>query len=303
MHATPSGMIAIDTLGIIIAANETATQVCGYQIAELTGQHLSMLVPGRYRNQHEKLFANFLDCPEQRRMGTGRDFEIAHKSGRLVPVEIGLEPCLIDGSLITLATIIDISERRTTERYKRDVARACGRLDGFESVGLPAAMVDSDGTILARNRYFEQAKDLVLDGIAAVVQKRFLKILKNAYESGRPQGVQITVGGDNRSNVVLIIPTRYETVQSEPSPALMVIHSSRQIESIGSELLKQVFEFTTAEAKVAACLARGVRVTEIASQLNVSRETIRTELSHIFSKTGLSSQIELVTLLAPFVRE
>jgi PAS domain S-box-containing protein len=305
MHAAPGAILAIDTSGIIIAANEAAAQVCGYQLTELTGQNFNVLLPRQYRSQHEKLFKTFLSYPERRLMGTGRDFELVQKSGGLVPVEIGLEPCLVDTSFITLVTLIDIAERKTAERYRGAFLRACGKLDGFESVGLAAAVVDSDGAILAFNRYFEQRKALVVDGIAAVVQRRYLKALKSVFESGKPHGIRVTLADDSRPTVVLLIPAPYDTARPEPAASfgLILIHSSRQIEPIGSDLLKQVFGLTTAEAKVAAFLARGARVSEIAFQLDVSRETIRTELSHIFSKTGSSGQIELVTLLAPFIKQ
>jgi PAS domain S-box-containing protein len=303
MLAAPTGMLAVDTSAIIITANEVAAQVSGYQIADLAGQHLNVLLPRQYHSHHEKLFAKFVASPERRPMGMGRDFEIVHKSGRLVPVEIGLEPCLIDGTFTILATVVDITGRKTAERYRAEFSRTCGKVEAFESVGLAAALVDSNGTILAPNRHFEQTKDLVVNGVAAVVQRRFLKTLKSALESGKPHGLRINTADDHGPTVALVIPVRSETTQPEASLALMVIHSSSRIEPIESDLLKEVFEFTPAEANVAAALARGMRVTEIASQLNVSRETIRTELSHVFSKTGLSSQIELVMLLAPFVKQ
>jgi PAS domain S-box-containing protein len=305
MHAAPSGTLAIDASGVIFATNEAAAQVCGYRTAELIGQHLNLLVPHQYRSRHAKLFAEFLASPERRPMGTGRDFEIAHKSGYLVPVEIGLEPWRVDGASIILVTVIDIAKRKTAERYRGSFLRACGRLDGFEFVGLSAAVLNSDGAIVACNRYFERAKYLLADGITAVAQHQLLQTVKNAFKSGKPHGLRIGTTDDHKPTVVIVIPARHETTQPESavSLALMVIYSSRQIERIESDLLKEVFELTTAEAKVAASLARGVRVTEIASQLNVSRETIRTELSHIYSKIGLSSQIELVALLAPFVKQ
>jgi PAS domain-containing protein len=117
MHATPNGMLAVDMSGIIIAANEGTAQVCGYKDDELKGQHLNCL------------------C----------DFEIVHKSGRLVPVEIGLEPFLFEERFSNISNSSDITKRRRAERYKGRFLRARGRLDEFESVGLAAAVLDSAG--------------------------------------------------------------------------------------------------------------------------------------------------------------
>jgi light-regulated signal transduction histidine kinase (bacteriophytochrome) len=48
-------------------------------------------------------------------MGAGRDLSGRRKDGRLVPVEIGLDPLETDAGLFVLASVVDITERKRAE--------------------------------------------------------------------------------------------------------------------------------------------------------------------------------------------
>jgi DNA-binding CsgD family transcriptional regulator len=61
--------------------------------------------------------------------------------------------------------------------------------------------------------------------------------------------------------------------------------------------LQRLYGLTSMEARVAAQLAKGDSVAEIASHLGITGYTIRTHLRHIFDKTGTARQVDLVHLL------
>jgi DNA-binding CsgD family transcriptional regulator len=75
----------------------------------------------------------------------------------------------------------------------------------------------------------------------------------------------------------------------------IVIHDPSR-PSTGERHLKRMFELTAAEARVAALIAEGVQVAEVAETLNISIHTVRTQLKNIFAKTGVGRQNELVRL-------
>ena len=62
--------------------------------------------------------------------------------------------------------------------------------------------------------------------------------------------------------------------------------------------LQQAFGFSPAEAKLAADIALGKTLLEIAAQSGVSKETLRSRLKSIFGKTATSRQSELALLLS-----
>lgn len=63
-------------------------------------------------------------------------------------------------------------------------------------------------------------------------------------------------------------------------------------------MLREVFGLSAAEARLAAAIARGRTLAEISQAEGTSRETVRSQLKAVFSKTDTSRQAELVLLLS-----
>lgn len=69
---------------------------------------------------------------------------------------------------------------------------------------------------------------------------------------------------------------------------------------IGQERLQRfarIHALSSAETALVAALADGLRLAEIADRRGVTRETARTQLKHVFAKTGTSRQVELIRSL------
>jgi DNA-binding CsgD family transcriptional regulator len=64
-------------------------------------------------------------------------------------------------------------------------------------------------------------------------------------------------------------------------------------DSLGAELATR-FGLTPAEGRVAAQLAQGKSVREIALELHVTHHTVRSQLKSVFQKTGTRRQGELI---------
>jgi PAS domain S-box-containing protein len=108
----------------ITLVNRNAETLFGYSRAELIGQQLELLVPQRFRDQHPAHVVNFFAAPKARSMGAGRDLFGLRKDGVEVPIEIGLNPIETPAGLFTVASIIDISERKRAEERFRLVVEA-----------------------------------------------------------------------------------------------------------------------------------------------------------------------------------
>jgi DNA-binding CsgD family transcriptional regulator len=61
--------------------------------------------------------------------------------------------------------------------------------------------------------------------------------------------------------------------------------------------LRGLFDLSPAEAGIAAGLAAGLTVTQIAAARGIGLTTARTHLAQIFRKTGTAQQGQLVALL------
>ena len=115
VEAAPNAIIMADRDGRITLVNRNAEGMFGYSRAELLGQLLEMLIPPRFRDRHPHFVSNYFEAPKVRSMGTGRDLFGLRKDGTEVPIEIGLNPIEMSGGWFTLASIIDITERKRAE--------------------------------------------------------------------------------------------------------------------------------------------------------------------------------------------
>lgn len=113
------GIVMVDETGIIIVANPTALEMFGYKEEELVGKSLEDLVPERFRGRHIDFRRGFNAHPEPRRMGTGRDLTALRKDGTEFPVEISLSFTQVNGKLLVMSFISDITKRKKAEEALR----------------------------------------------------------------------------------------------------------------------------------------------------------------------------------------
>jgi PAS domain S-box-containing protein len=119
VEAAQTGMVMVDQTGSMVMVNKLVEQQFGYLREELLGQKIEMLVPERYRTQHGDQRGRFSQAPTARAMGAGLDLSGLRRDGTEFPVEIGLNPIQTSEGVQVLASIVDITERRQSERAIR----------------------------------------------------------------------------------------------------------------------------------------------------------------------------------------
>jgi PAS domain S-box-containing protein len=127
IEASPQALVMVDGGGTIVLVNRELERLFGYSRDELVGANIEMLVPEASREAHALHRQAYMENPEMRAMGAGRELWGRHKSGALVPVEIGLRPTEDTGRALVLAAVSDISERRALAETAR--AQLAERLD------------------------------------------------------------------------------------------------------------------------------------------------------------------------------
>lgn len=116
----PSAMVMINRSGKMVLVNTQTERMFDYGREALIGQSIEMLVPKRFRENHETFRGMFFDDPQPRPMGIGRDLFGCRSDGSEFPVEIGLNPINTEAGIMVLASIIDITERRRAQQFLED---------------------------------------------------------------------------------------------------------------------------------------------------------------------------------------
>ena len=122
VESMPAAMIMADGDGTIQFANADIESMFGYADQELVGKSIDVLVPQRFRNNHEAFRQHFFANPIKRPMGSGRDLTATRCDGSEFHVEIGLAPVETVNGRFALVIVLDTSARK--ERENSSEARA-----------------------------------------------------------------------------------------------------------------------------------------------------------------------------------
>ena len=187
VEAAPNGMLLIDERGTMVMVNASALHQFGYEREELLGQPVEMLIPGPSRSEHLQHRVGFMQAPQARSMGGGRELFALRKDGSEFAVEIGLTPIQTAKGMGVVASVVDISERKRLEMQLRRAERLA------ELGTLASGMAHEIGTpmnvILGRAEYLLQraADEGMKKGLATIITQveRITKVMNQLLAFAR----------------------------------------------------------------------------------------------------------------------
>ncbi len=148
----------------------------------------------------------------------------------------------------------------------------------------------SDGRLQVGNREDNiRFRELIEDVIAA----------HRRSEPGFVRAFRLNRSGSQAGLGLLIRPLPITDVPdgiANPTVAIFISDPERP-RNATIDVLKHLFEFTPSEAALALLLANGLTLDEAAEELGITRNTAKSHLSAIFSKTGVTRQPKLVQLI------
>jgi len=109
------GLVVVNKKGTIIVTNPRIEEMFGFNKDELEGQPLEIIIPKNKRKAHVKHRANYNKKPAKRSMGAGMNLSAERKDGSIFPVEISLNHFEVDGEMLVMALVSDITIRKKAE--------------------------------------------------------------------------------------------------------------------------------------------------------------------------------------------
>ncbi|MGY3582453.1 DNA-binding CsgD family transcriptional regulator [Bradyrhizobium sp. USDA 4341] len=191
-------------------------------------------------------------------------------------------------------------------------ASAIGALEAFEMSGRGAALINRAGRIFKLNQVAEQLlrEDLwVVKGRLAATDTTAIATLEKAIgelinSKGAASRPPIAISRKGR-HPLLAYPTRLASMARNAladCQAMIIFVDTEQVQRPPASTLQTAFRLTEAEARLAAQLAGGDSLETAADRMGIAKETSRSQLKSIFSKTGTHRQAELVAMLATLLR-
>jgi PAS domain S-box-containing protein len=298
-EAAPNGIIAVDANGRIVLLNAQAEKMFGYSREELIGQPVEVLIPERFRHGHVHLRESA--AGQARPMGAGRDICGVCKDGSELPLEIGLTPVRRSTGDVTIATVVDITERKRAEEQRLLFERAQTLVDVFQQLGITAAVLQSDGRVLLPAPLFEKLRShFVFSGDRIKLSNaRANNLFMQALASLNVESIQTVhsipcpAENEHAALMVYLLPMK----STAAVLGILIVTALDAEAPLSPALVQSLFGLTPGEARLAALIGTGLPLWKAAMQLGISGQSARTVLKRVFSKVGVSRQSELAALL------
>jgi DNA-binding CsgD family transcriptional regulator len=191
-------------------------------------------------------------------------------------------------------------------RWRLERLRAAA--EALALIGLPAAIIDADGKVLAANSLIEAMKSHIIwlpNDRIALSEHGAYALLQQAIADLRTPAASAVGSIPARGRladdpvVVHMIPLtgRAREIFCGGFGVLLVTPVSAPA-APAIALVQGLFDLSPAEARVARGIAEGLTVDQIAVQQGLTSETIRTQVKRVFAKTAVNRQSQLAALLA-----
>jgi PAS domain S-box-containing protein len=123
VEGAPDGAVLVDAGGIIRYVNSQLLTLTGHPRSALLGERVELLVPEGLRPRHQGWREGYQQASRGRPMGTGASLTLQRRDGSQVPVEISLTPVTVGDTVMTFASIRDVSEIRAQDHARRRLLR------------------------------------------------------------------------------------------------------------------------------------------------------------------------------------
>lgn len=127
LDAAVDAIIIADAQGIISVANAAASQIFQYEIHEMIGHSVNMLMPSSVGNLHDNFLHQYKATGEKRIVDTSRAVEGQRKDKSVFPLHLSVGETTVGGEKLFVGIFHDLSQRKAAE----DALARSQRLDAI----------------------------------------------------------------------------------------------------------------------------------------------------------------------------
>lgn len=116
LNSLQDAVVTVNRSGLILSANNAMVKIFGYQVEELVGKNVSMLMTDAVARVHDRYIEQFSKDAETRILGLDRELLAKRKNGEQFYMELSLSNIVQRDDDIMIGIIRDLTERKLAER-------------------------------------------------------------------------------------------------------------------------------------------------------------------------------------------
>ena len=203
--------IVINSQGLIEVYNSTAHSIFGYTEEEVIGKNVKILMPEKFKTNHDHYLQRYLDTKEAHIIGVGREVVGKRKNGDEFPMHLGIGEMNVANKTLFVASIKDLTDIKKLERQlqKKQRSEIIGQLAGgiahdynnllavmMGNIELALKKIDTDNLITKNLNHC-----LTAINKAASLTQQLLSY--SGQQNLRPSNVEIGIFINNASNFLI----------------------------------------------------------------------------------------------------
>ncbi len=114
------GIITINKNGLIETFNPAAEKIFGYQVSEVAGKNIKILMPEPYHSEHDGYLDSYMTTGEAKIIGTGREVVGRRRDGTTFPMELAVSEMAVGDKRMFTGIVRDITDRKQADKMKRE---------------------------------------------------------------------------------------------------------------------------------------------------------------------------------------
>lgn len=115
LDSEADGVLTINSSGIIETMNPAAQTMFGYNLDEVLGCNINILMPEPYHSEHDSYLKHYIDTGEEKIIGIGRDVTAKRKDGSIFPLYLNVSEFMVSGKQMFTGILRDITNQKLAE--------------------------------------------------------------------------------------------------------------------------------------------------------------------------------------------
>lgn len=160
IETAPIAILIVDSNMHITLSNPETEKIFGYTHQEILNQHIDVLIPSRFKEQHHHHTTEYLQSPRMYQMGAGRFIPAITKDGKELIVEVSLNSFIVNGKQLVLAMIQDVTARIQNEIQLKEQVQILEKIAWQHSHEIRRPVANIKGLIDLINMDYDEVQSI-----------------------------------------------------------------------------------------------------------------------------------------------